>query len=117
MPQPKPGLPGAIVEDAPERWVINGQPRRGVNIAVTDEQFEQYRQGYRCIRCHGVQPEPFPAECVEPFCKFRIKDDQIRFLESEFRGEHRYGPSPVEVDHEKEDWKPRSGIWLPRSVN
>ena len=113
----EPGLPGAIVEQSNEVWAINGELHAGVNIALSPEQFEQYREGRRCLRCHALQEEPFPKECIEPFCSFRIRDDQLRYLENEHRGTHRYGPSDDEYDDEAEIWTPNGGIRVPKSIS
>lgn len=114
-----PGMGEVIVEDAPEVWRINGRLVGGANIAVSDEVFDQFRHGYRCLRCYGVQPEAFPDECVEPFCRFPIRADQLRYLEAEHRGEQRYGPSPIDdaaEEVERQTWTPKTGIWLPKGV-
>lgn len=115
-----PGIPEMIVEDSPEIHVINGRPVRGVNKAVPEEVFEQYRTGYRCLACdHAPQEEPFPEECVESYCKYPMKADQLHDLEVLDRGRHRYGPTPLSevedmfaADDERSKWE-RKGIWVP----
>lgn len=116
------GMKDVIVENSNEIMVVDGERRVGVNVAVSKEIFEQYRQGLRCLRCQGVQDEPFPKVCNQHFkwaggewkCGFKIKDDQLRYLENEHQGEKHYGPSELDdIDFEREDWKPRSGIWVP----
>jgi hypothetical protein len=116
-----PGVPDMIVESSDEVHIVNDRPVLGVNKAVPPETFEEYRLGYRCLACdHGQQPEPFPDNCVEPYCRYPMKTDQLRDLERQDRGTRRYGPTPLsEVDEmfgderERERFKPRSGIWLP----
>lgn len=115
-----------IVENSHEVFVDGeGNARSGVNIAGSQDLFEQYRSGYRCLRCHGVQSEPFPEVCetrdLSPGgtwrCGFTMRSDQLRFLEAEFQGEHRYGPTPLsemEEQWEQDDWvKPTGRIWVP----
>lgn len=118
----RPGIPEMIVEMAPEEaYVVNGRPTMGVNKAVPPEVFEQYRQGYRCLACdHAPQPEPFPKECVEPYCRYPMKRDQLRDLEFHDKGSQRYGPTPFsEIDEifgeedERTNFTKRTGIWLP----
>lgn len=113
-----------IVEGSNEVYVDpDGTPRQGVMIAGSPELIEEYRSGYRCLRCHGAQSEPFPEVCEvrdirggDWRCGFRIRDNQLRYLEAEFRGSHRYGPTPdhlLEDEREREAWTKRSGIWVP----
>lgn len=121
--------PETIVENSNEVFVDGkGVARSGVNIAGSKDLFEQYRSGYRCLRCHHVQEEAFPEVCemrdTSPGgtwrCGFRIRDDQLRMLEVEYQGEHRYGPTPLsemEEQWEEDDWKPKTGIWLPKGFS
>lgn len=116
-----------VVEDSNEVWKDSeGTLRRGVNIATSAEKLEEYRQGYRCLRCHGVQDEPFPEVCKARDtkggswrCGYQMRSDQTRDFGNEHRGEFRFGPSPLDFDYEQEDWKPRGGsrIWLPHGIN
>lgn len=111
-----------VVEGSHEVYLDgDGTPRQGVTVAVSPEQIEQYRQGYRCIRCHGVQSEPFPEVCEAEDrtgtwrCGFPMRTHQLARYEAEHRVQ-RYGPTPLdEEERERERWKPRgqSGIWLP----
>lgn len=119
MTRINPGMPDTIVERTPsERWTINGRTTAGVNMVVSPEVFEQYRTGYRCLRCHAVQDEPFPEVCIEAshpdgICRYPIRERQAAELAKEHRGEERYGPSPLEFDDERDEWAERNGIWLP----
>lgn len=117
MPRIEPGMGKVIAEPAHEVWTVNGRRTWGTNLVVGPEIVEQFRQGWRCLRCYGPQEEAFPDECVEPFCNYKIKDDQLRHFASDFQGEKHYGPSPDEFDDEQEDWKPASGIWVPKGIN
>lgn len=121
------GFPAeTIFENSREVYIDEqGVPRSGINIAGSAELVEQYRQGYRCLRCHHVQSVAFPEECEARDktvggtwkCGFRMRDDQIRFLEAEHQGEHRYGPTPLSAfddEREREAWVPKTGIYLPR---
>lgn len=113
----EPGLGETIVEGARTGSLVNGVPRQDVNLVVSEEIFQQYRQGYRCLKCYGVQSQPFPEECEEPFCSFGIKENQLRYLEAEFQGEEFYGPTPDDVldeEREREQWTKRSGIYVPK---
>jgi hypothetical protein len=109
-----------IIDNSNRVRVIDGEPRIEPEVVISREKFEEYREGRRCLRCHGVQDEPFPEVCkVRDLtgswrCGFRMKDDQLRYLENEFGGERWYGPSPDhDYDPELENWKAATGIWLP----
>lgn len=124
MSRINPSLGEVIFEDSNEVYVSGGQPRRGVNVVVGEDVVEQYRTGYRCLRCHGIQDEPFPEVCKARDltgtwrCGFEMRDNQIRFLENEHRGSEWYGPSPDLRDvwddqDERENFQKRTGIWVP----
>jgi hypothetical protein len=122
------GIPDAIVENSNEVYIDEeGVPRSGVNLAVSAEVVEQYRQGYRCLKCQHVNSEPFPEVCeardVSPGgrwrCGFRMREQQMQLFELQFQGEKYYGPTPLDPyreQWEREDWKPKTGIWLPRGI-
>ncbi len=109
-----------IIENHPSVWVVDGEPRSGVNVVVSEDRWHEFRSGYRCLRCYGVQDEAFPEVCKARDltgswrCGFRMRDDQLRFLENETTTQ-RYGPSPDDDDYERENFKPSgdSRIWLP----
>lgn len=115
------GMPNAIVEPVEQVVRVNGRLAVAANIAMSPEQFQEYREGRRCLKCHGKQSEAMPAVCETRDlsgswrCGFRIRDDQLRFLEHEFRGEQQYGPTSDDLDVEREAWSPRTGIWLPNT--
>jgi hypothetical protein len=102
MTRIEPGMPDAVVlnDDKLYAWG-DGTLRRGSNILLPKETIEQYRQGYRCIRCHGVQDEPFPRECQQPFCRFPMRDRQLDLLAVEDGGEMDPWPNR------------RTDMWLP----
>lgn len=109
-----------IIEGSNEIIRVEGELRQGVNVAMSPELFEEYRTGRRCLRCHGVQDEAMPEVCKSRDltgswrCGFRIRDDQLRYLENEHKGEQRYGPSPDDdYDYERKTWAKKTGIWLP----
>jgi hypothetical protein len=110
-----------IVESAPEVYEVNGREVLGINKVVPAEIFEQYRQGYRCLRCdHAPQEEPLPKHCIEPYCRYEMRKYQLQDLEFQDRGSQRYGPTPLdEIDdmygdeREREHWHPKTGIWVP----
>ncbi len=123
MPIRNPGLPGAVMRESPEARFVPGEGwHRPMDLILAPEQFEQYRTGYRCPRCHSVQSQAFPEECETVWrdtgekCGFRIKDDLHKWLEFEFRGEETLWPDredAINDDREREDWTPATGIWLP----
>lgn len=109
------GMPEAVVQPSGEIHIINGRPTLGIAMTVTPEHFEQYRQGYRCIACHHFpQPEAFPKNCVEPYCRFPMKRDQLRHLELEHKGDEELWPEEEPEDEERIRHDLRSqGLWLP----
>lgn len=115
--------PETIVEPGNQVFVVDGGPRQSANVVVSPERFEEYRTGYRCLRCHEVQDEPFPAVCRAHFrwadgewrCGYEMRREQLAHLEAETT-EQRYGPSPDDFDYEQELWEPKTGIYLPRGV-
>lgn len=117
----RPGIPEMIVEAIPEVHVVNGREVAGVNKVVPPEVWEQYRLGYRCLACdHAPQPEPFPKHCIEPYCKYPMRESQLADFERLDRGPMRYGPTPLdEIDEmfgeerEREFYRRKTSIWIP----
>lgn len=116
----EPGMGEVIVEAAQELWTINGVRRLGTNLLVNPEIVEQYRTGWRCLRCHAPQEEAFPEICIEgshpdKICSYPIRRDQLRHFEKDYQGE-RYCPAD-DYDDEREDWVRKNGILVPRAVD
>lgn len=119
MSRIEPGLPGATVRPSNEVFVDprDGSKYLGVHITISPEIFEQYRTGYRCLACHTPQDEPFPEVCKEVYkdgggCGYRMKDDQMRRLQYEFRGEVDLWEGRDE-DFERQNWARANNVWLP----
>ena len=103
------GMPDAVVQAAGELRPINGELRLGLNINVTDEVFEQYRLGYRCLACHHFpQPRPFPDNCVEDYCRFEMKRRQLELLAFEHRGD-----ADLNEERRRRQQIEDQGLWLP----
>jgi hypothetical protein len=112
----EPGLGGQVaVRHSNEVYVdSNGRKRVGVHMTCSPEVIEQFRTGYRCIACKvGVQSEPFPERCVEPWCRFPMRRDQSARFAWEYRGEETLWPDREAADVERETWEARNGFWLP----
>jgi len=106
------GMPEAVVRPTDELYAVNSRLARGINITVSPETFEQYRTGYRCLACHHFpQPEPFPDRCVEPYCRYPMRRDQLAQLEFEYRGDEELWPT--RTDEELRDELRGQGVWLP----
>lgn len=56
----------------------------GLNIAACDEDVEQVRTGYRCIRCWEPLENAWPKQC--PLCGFPIKDHQAEHFARVYKG-------------------------------
>ena len=117
-----PGLAGAVISAGNRVYREDGDWRVEMNITMPPDLFEQYRQGYRCPACHSVQSRAFPEECETVWrdtgekCGFPIKDRLNDWIEAEFQGEvSLWGDrdSYIEDQREREDWVPKTGIWLP----
>lgn len=109
-----PGMPLARISAAPtvRRW-RDGRLMADVQMELPPEYVEQIRQGYRCMKCfHGPQPEPFPAECVEPFCRFPMRTRQMELFELMYEGDST-PPDPPEPDYEREAYEEGSRLLLP----
>lgn len=99
----------------------DGTQYYGATYVLTEEEYEQVRTGYRCLKCmHAPQPDPFPEHCVEPYCRYEMKRYQLEHLGLNDRGRHRFGPTPIEdledqfaEEDEIANFQKRTGIWLP----
>lgn len=123
MTRIEPGMPQAVIRDS-DMVTLESDGRLHIipNITVPPEVFDQYREGYRCLRCQGVQEEAFPERCIEGArfnaCAvpggYEMRRLQSEDLANEFKGEDVLWPDMPE-DEERAAWKPRgqSGIWVP----
>jgi hypothetical protein len=102
-----PGVQGAVVRTSGEVYVENGERHMGLNITVTDQTLDEWKQGYRCAApphgCLAAQREAFPEKCIEPYCNFNLKRDLASWLEFAYRGEVNLWPDQDE----------HPDIWLP----
>lgn len=100
----------------------DGRLMPGLNIAACDEDVDQVRTGYRCIRCWEPLDHAWPKNC--PLCGFPIESHQAEHFERAYRG---YDPTArTGADWESEadriaeraerrrtmDRAKESGIWL-----
>lgn len=122
MSRVEPGLPGAVVRASRETYMHGSVPSRQVSLTLTPEQYEQYRTGHRCPKCHTFQDEAFPLVCKTVWkdtgerCGFRIRDDLEKWLNQEYRGEESLWPDRTDAigsEREREEWMARTGIWVP----
>ena len=102
MSRINPGMPHATVQTSRE---VYGD-RLGVKVTVDPETYEQFRTGYRCLKCYAAQDEPFPEKCIEWYCGFPIRDRQMDLLGFEYQGEEQLWP-------DREPMEKPSGLWLP----
>lgn len=106
-----PGL--KLTPDSVAVFTGNGQPAVGAHWHLTDEEFEQVRQGFRCVVCMEPYNEPFPETCI--ICEFPIRERQAEEIERQMQG-HVVVEDPADhIDYERENYEKRteSGIYLP----
>lgn len=113
-----PGLPVKAVGASNRAFVSGGRLMVETEVEVDPEVWEQYRQGYRCIRCHAVQEEPFPERCIEHsygICSFPIRDRQLEVIEKTYADNTH--PGDEELDSERALWEANAeegqGLWTP----
>ena len=123
----EPGFPAGTIIENSNRVVqntVDGSLTVEAEVIGSEDFVNQYQQGYRCLKCHGVQDEPFPEVCKARdvkgggwACGYRMRDRQpTEFANT--RGEGYWGPTPLSVfddEREREAWKPAgsSRIWVP----
>lgn len=118
----KAGLEAGFAEQVP---VVddNGAISLGINWVLSPDEFEQVRTGYRCMTCMEPLHPAFPESC--PLCGYEVRSRQTIDLMREHRGEHRYGPTPLDqidaLEDERAQQKPGwsqtgSGIVVPNSI-
>jgi hypothetical protein len=66
----------------------DGRMMPGLNIAAQDEDVDQVRTGYRCIRCWEPQETAWPRSCF--LCGFPIGKHQAEHFARAYKG---YDPS------------------------
>lgn len=116
-----PGLAAGYAEDA-VAVDANGVEHVVVNWVVSDAEFEQCRQGYRCVNCMEPFPEPFPETCL--ICEFPVRSQQSERIARDYQGFHQYGATPDSVlddqqaeRDERAAWKQTdSGIVVPANL-
>lgn len=62
----------------------DGRLMPGLNIAACDEDVDQVRTGYRCIRCWEPLENAWPENC--PLCGFPIKEHQAEHFARAYKG-------------------------------
>lgn len=102
-----------------ERVVVfgDGEVRRDANVTLSEEQYRQMAQGYRCCRCYGMVDSAFPESCGLPGCDgykdgFPMRERQREVMEQEYDGYEWIGISREthEAEQEKLD---KLDIWTP----
>lgn len=114
------------IEDHQERLVVyaDGQVRRDVDVTLTEAQYRQMRQGYRCCRCYGLVESAFPESCGFPGCDgysdgFPMRERQAAVMDAEFDGFKWIGPSREtleRIETPTAELDRASGIWTPPGV-
>lgn len=115
-------------EDGTTVRLPDGREFLDVNIAIDEESVEQIRTGYKCIRCHEPQSEPFPEYCestlpdgVTRWCNFPIREKQAAEFAIMYKGDVHVG-SRVDMNDELERmreldaYEAKTGIVLPDHI-
>lgn len=92
----------------------HGHPTRVINWPLSETEYEQVRQGHRCLHCMEPFEAAFPEACG--VCGFGVRASQSRELARQYQGAHRYGPTPDSVfdeEREREAWVPKTQILVP----
>ena len=98
MTRIEPGMPHAVIRTSKDLYVRDGELVLGWDLTTTPEIIEQFRQGYRCVKCYAVQSVAFPEVCEEVYkdgggCGYPMRAEQMWFLEREYRGEEPLWPN------------------------
>lgn len=92
----------------------HGHPTRVINWPLSQAEYEQIRQGHRCLNCMEPFEAAFPESCG--VCGFGVRANQSRELARQHQGSHRYGPTPDSVfddQREREAWVPKTQVLIP----
>lgn len=93
---------------------IGDREVRDEDVIISEEMFEQIRQGYMCIKCFQPFESAFPEECTMPVCKFPVRREQSFELLRMYAGhDAEVGCDPFERDDDPEERAREKGIWLP----
>lgn len=115
-------------EDGTTVRLPDGREFLDANIIIDEDSIEQMRVGYKCIRCHEPQSEPFPVRCestlpdgVTRWCNFPIREKQPAEFAAMYKGEVHVGSrvslaDEVERMTEMDEYEARTGITLPNHV-
>lgn len=119
--------PPVAVEDHVGRVVqyADGHLSRDADVTLTEEQYKEMAQGYRCCRCYGMLDTAFPETCGFPGCDgypngFPVRERQRKVMEEEFDGLKWIGPSRAMYERAQTPVEPfkatKTGILVPRNV-
>jgi hypothetical protein len=84
----------------------DGRMMQGLNVAMSDEDVEATRQGYKCIRCFENLENAWPRAC--PVCNFPIGTHQAEMFEQVYKG---HDPTA----RTSADWEREADMMLERS--
>lgn len=108
----------------------DGRTFLDADVIMDDDSIEQIRQGYKCIRCHEPQSEPFPVICETRLpeevggalcCLFPIREKQQEEFAIMFKGTVHVGSRVDLADElarmaEHDEYEARTGLVLPDHV-
>ena len=77
----------------------DGRQMERTVFGLSEEQVEQIRQGFICIKCLEHYSTAFPDQCA--VCKFPMRAQQAAEFAKDFRGGIRFGPT-TSIDEEYE---------------
>lgn len=123
MPKP---LDDPVVEESLV-WLTHtpdGRTFRDLDVSVSEDDYRRIYNGWMCAWCYEPWDTQWPSECPLPGCwspKPMTEEAQRRYLHERFGyrwiGISRETYERWANERDREEWKPKTGIWLPRSVS
>lgn len=83
------------------------------DIRVTPAQYQEFRQGYRCVICLGAQQAAFPDKCIEPYCEFPIRDRQLWVLDENTEEQGPHVVDEIGADELRRETLREQGLYIP----
>jgi len=92
----------------------SGEMVRVVNWLVTEEEEQQIRSGYRCLKCMEPFRTPFPKEC--PLCSYEVASRQAHDIPKEDTGEEKQLVPDESYQEYTGSYEQGARLWTPPGV-